>query len=453
MTLSVAQILAQSSNVGAVTIGLELGGERFSQLDRPLRLRPADRGPVPRRGAGDRAGARRILGLDDGQPADGPGPLGDADADGRRLRGDRQRRHPAPAAADREGRRRSGARAEGPAGDRRRASRRRCAKCSRACSTPGGTASEVSVPGYTLAGKTGTAQVAENGGYSETKYVASFIGFAPAQDPQLLVAVIVDEPQGEIYGGSVAAPAFGKIAVCVPSRRARIAAGVGCPPEYARGAALSVSGGAPDALPRIARVRLDELVAEARAGPDRRGRRRRDRGPRLRQPQSRARDAVLLRAGREGRRARVRRRRRSRPGRRRWWSSGSCELDVPQVVVADARAAMAPLAARFWGDPTAELRVVGVTGTNGKTTTAFLIREILEAAGDPVRAAGDGASRWSAGSRRRSSGRRRRRSTCRRPSGGCSRAATGPARWRSPRTRWPCTAPTRSTSRSRSSPT
>jgi UDP-N-acetylmuramoyl-L-alanyl-D-glutamate--2,6-diaminopimelate ligase len=57
------------------------------------------------------------------------------------------------------------------------------------------------------------------------------------------------------------------------------------------------------------------------------------------------------------------------------------DLDVAQVVVADARAAMAPLAARFWGDPTSELRVVGVTGTNGKTTTAFLIREVLEAAG------------------------------------------------------------------------
>jgi UDP-N-acetylmuramoyl-L-alanyl-D-glutamate--2,6-diaminopimelate ligase len=56
-------------------------------------------------------------------------------------------------------------------------------------------------------------------------------------------------------------------------------------------------------------------------------------------------------------------------------------LGVPQVVVGDARAAMAPLAARFFGDPTSELRVVGVTGTNGKTTTAFLIREILEAAG------------------------------------------------------------------------
>ncbi|HSR94447.1 MAG TPA: UDP-N-acetylmuramoyl-L-alanyl-D-glutamate--2,6-diaminopimelate ligase, partial [Solirubrobacterales bacterium] len=57
------------------------------------------------------------------------------------------------------------------------------------------------------------------------------------------------------------------------------------------------------------------------------------------------------------------------------------ELGVAQVVVADARAAMAPLAARFYGDPTAELKVAGITGTNGKTTTAFLLREILESAG------------------------------------------------------------------------
>lgn len=77
---------------------------------------------------------------------------------------------------------------------------------------PEGTAAEVSVPGYTLAGKTGTAQVAENGGYSKTKYIASFIGMAPAMNPKFLCAVIVDEPEGEIYGGSVAAPAFGEIA-------------------------------------------------------------------------------------------------------------------------------------------------------------------------------------------------------------------------------------------------
>jgi UDP-N-acetylmuramoyl-L-alanyl-D-glutamate--2,6-diaminopimelate ligase len=59
------------------------------------------------------------------------------------------------------------------------------------------------------------------------------------------------------------------------------------------------------------------------------------------------------------------------------------DLDVAQVVVGDSRAAMAPLAARFYGDPTAELRVVGVTGTNGKTTTAFLVQEILKAAEYP----------------------------------------------------------------------
>jgi UDP-N-acetylmuramoyl-L-alanyl-D-glutamate--2,6-diaminopimelate ligase len=57
------------------------------------------------------------------------------------------------------------------------------------------------------------------------------------------------------------------------------------------------------------------------------------------------------------------------------------ELAVPQAVVADARAAMAPVAACFRGDPTAELRTAAVTGTNGKTTTAFLLAEVLERAG------------------------------------------------------------------------
>ena len=55
---------------------------------------------------------------------------------------------------------------------------------------------------------------------------------------------------------------------------------------------------------------------------------------------------------------------------------------MPEVVVESARAAMAPLAARFYGDPARELRVVGVTGTNGKTTTAYLVRALLEAGGE-----------------------------------------------------------------------
>jgi cell division protein FtsI/penicillin-binding protein 2 len=75
---------------------------------------------------------------------------------------------------------------------------------------PGGTASGAKIDGYEVAGKTGTAQKVDEqtGLYSESRYVASFVGFAPAENPRLLVSVMVDEPQGDIYGGAVAAPAF-----------------------------------------------------------------------------------------------------------------------------------------------------------------------------------------------------------------------------------------------------
>jgi cell division protein FtsI/penicillin-binding protein 2 len=77
---------------------------------------------------------------------------------------------------------------------------------------PGGTATGASIEGYELGGKTGTAEKPdETGGYSKTKFVASFVGFAPAAHPRLLVAVMVDEPKGDIYGGTVAGPAFKKI--------------------------------------------------------------------------------------------------------------------------------------------------------------------------------------------------------------------------------------------------
>jgi cell division protein FtsI (penicillin-binding protein 3) len=75
----------------------------------------------------------------------------------------------------------------------------------------GGTASGAAIPGWDLAGKTGTANEVIKGHYSDTAYAASFIGFVPANRPQLLVAVMVDQPHGAIFGGSVAAPAFQKI--------------------------------------------------------------------------------------------------------------------------------------------------------------------------------------------------------------------------------------------------
>ncbi len=76
-----------------------------------------------------------------------------------------------------------------------------------------GTGRNAFVEGYRVGGKTGTAQVVGNGGYVQGKYVASFAGFAPADDPQVAILVMIAEPQGGIYfGGLVAAPVFQAIA-------------------------------------------------------------------------------------------------------------------------------------------------------------------------------------------------------------------------------------------------
>ena len=211
ITLTVAQILAQSSNVGAATIGLKLGATRFSKwidrfgFGRPTGVQyPAEeQGLVPKLDeySGSTMGNLPIgqgLGVTPMQMMAGY----QAIANGGILR--------RPQLIEKIG----DEPVHEPKGHRVIDSSvaAQVREMLEGVLQAGGTASEVSVPGYTLAGKTGTAQVAENGTYSDTKYIASFIGFAPAQDPQLLVSVIVDEPQGEIYGGSVAAPAFGKIA-------------------------------------------------------------------------------------------------------------------------------------------------------------------------------------------------------------------------------------------------
>ena len=76
-----------------------------------------------------------------------------------------------------------------------------------------GTGTEAEVEGYQVAGKTGTAAKPDpRGGYSKTRYVASFVGVVPASAPELVVLVTVDEPHGAIWGGVVAAPAFQQLA-------------------------------------------------------------------------------------------------------------------------------------------------------------------------------------------------------------------------------------------------
>ena len=78
---------------------------------------------------------------------------------------------------------------------------------------PGGTAPRAQVLGYRVAGKTGTAHKLDaQGTYAPNRYIASFVGFAPASDPRLIIAVMVDEPSaGQYYGGTVAAPVFSRI--------------------------------------------------------------------------------------------------------------------------------------------------------------------------------------------------------------------------------------------------
>jgi cell division protein FtsI (penicillin-binding protein 3) len=83
-----------------------------------------------------------------------------------------------------------------------------------AVTEPGGTAIEAAVDGYLVAGKTGTAQKADyvHGGYAKDKWLASFIGFAPAERPSVVISVVIDEPVIAHYGGTVAGPVFRRIA-------------------------------------------------------------------------------------------------------------------------------------------------------------------------------------------------------------------------------------------------
>jgi cell division protein FtsI/penicillin-binding protein 2 len=78
--------------------------------------------------------------------------------------------------------------------------------------SPDGTAPGAAMKSYTVAGKTGTAQKVENGVYAEHKYTSSFIGFFPADDPQLCISIVMDEPKEGYYGGQVCGPVFKEIA-------------------------------------------------------------------------------------------------------------------------------------------------------------------------------------------------------------------------------------------------
>jgi cell division protein FtsI (penicillin-binding protein 3) len=210
--LTTAQILKTSSNVGTVLIGQRLGAKRFDTW-------------VRRFGFGRRTGVElageesgQVLRLDQYSGSSmGNLPIGQGEsvtplqlatayaaiANGGIIR--------SPRLIDRVG----GAPTPTPRG-RRVISARIAAQLRRMLEgvvEAGGTGVAAAIPGYSLAGKTGTAQKVDpaTGTYSKTRFIASFVGFAPARDPKLLVTVMVDEPHGAIYGAQVAAPAFQEI--------------------------------------------------------------------------------------------------------------------------------------------------------------------------------------------------------------------------------------------------
>jgi cell division protein FtsI (penicillin-binding protein 3)/stage V sporulation protein D (sporulation-specific penicillin-binding protein) len=211
-TLSTRDILAQSSNVGAVTIGLRVGARRFDHWVRTFGFGKPTGTDLPGEEAGIVLPLAKYSGASMGNLPIGQGlavtPLQMAVAYSAIANGGVLR--PAHVVEAVNGR------PKPPQPGRRIIASSTAASLREMLEGvlgPGGTATGAAIKGYKLAGKTGTAQKPDpvTGGYSSSKYVASFVGFAPAARPKLLVTVMVDEPKGEIYGGLVAGPAFKRI--------------------------------------------------------------------------------------------------------------------------------------------------------------------------------------------------------------------------------------------------
>ena len=203
-TKSVEQILAESSNVGSVMIGLKLGPERFDKWVRRFGFGKPTGVDLPGEEGGIVLRPENYSGSSMGNMPIGQG-----------IAVTPMQMATAYTAIANHGVLRQPYIVKGEAPPPKRVLSSRVAdqvsKMLVGVLAAGGTAEEASVDGYTLAGKTGTAEKAIEGGYSETDFIASFIGYAPARDPRLLVAVMVDTPRGDIYGGTVAAPAFERI--------------------------------------------------------------------------------------------------------------------------------------------------------------------------------------------------------------------------------------------------
>jgi cell division protein FtsI (penicillin-binding protein 3) len=205
-TLSVAQVIAKSSNIGTARIQLAMSAERMGTLYRELGFGVAPRTGFPGEARGQLRPWEKWRPVEQATMSYGHGIsvslLQVARAytvfanEGRLLPLSLQRQDATPI----------GKQLFTPAATRE------VMHMMELATLPGGTAPRAQVPGYRVAGKTGTAHKPENGGYAEHKYVSSFVGVGPASDPRLVVAVMLDEPAGvKYYGGDVGAPVFSTV--------------------------------------------------------------------------------------------------------------------------------------------------------------------------------------------------------------------------------------------------
>ena len=204
--LTVAEILAQSSNVGSVMIGLKMGPRRFDRWVRRFGFGRPTGVELPGEAGGIVPRPKDYSGSSLGNLPIGQGlavtPIQMATAYSALANGGVMHAPSVVAGEGEPGRRVISARTAGLT-----------SRMLEGVLEAGGTAEAAQVPGYELAGKTGTAEKPDPklGGYSKFKFFSSFLGYAPARKPRLLVAVMVDEPKGEHSGAAVAAPAFEKI--------------------------------------------------------------------------------------------------------------------------------------------------------------------------------------------------------------------------------------------------
>jgi cell division protein FtsI/penicillin-binding protein 2 len=209
-TLSVAQILKFSSNIGADEIGMKVGPQRFDRWVHRFGFGAPTGVDLPGEERGIVLHASQYSGSSMGNLPMGQGesvtPIQMATAYSAIANGGVLRPPHIVGSI--------GGKAIKPPAGRRIISASTAAELRgmlRGVLADGGTASGAAIKGYDLAGKTGTASVVVNGKYSNSDYIASFIGMVPARAPKLVVTVMVDQPHGSIFGGSVAAPAFQKI--------------------------------------------------------------------------------------------------------------------------------------------------------------------------------------------------------------------------------------------------